>query len=58
MRDQQHYIQELAVAELEHQKEQLATFATQARFAVARIYDRANVGKAPDVQPGEPARGP
>jgi hypothetical protein len=57
MHDQQHYLQELAVAELEHQKEQLATYATQARFAVARIYDRANVGKAADGQ-GEAAHGP
>jgi len=58
MRDQQRYLQELAVAELEHQKEQLATYATQARFAVARIYDRANVGKAADGQPGDAAHGP
>jgi hypothetical protein len=57
MHDQQHYLQELAVAELEHQKEQLATYATQARFAVARIYDRANVGKAADGQ-GDAAHGP
>ena len=42
-------MQGLAVAELEHQKEQLATYATQARFAVARIYDRANIGKAGDA---------
>jgi hypothetical protein len=45
---QDRYMQGLAVAELEHQKEQLATYATQARFAVARIYDRANLGKAGD----------
>ena len=57
MRDQQGYLQELAVAELEHQKEQLATYATQARFAVARIYDRANVGKAAEGQ-GDAAHGP
>jgi len=57
VRDQQQYIQELAVAELEHQKERLANYATQARFAVARIYDRANADKtgrtAPDL--AEPA---
>jgi Tetratricopeptide repeat len=46
---QDRYLQGLAVAELEHQKEQLATYATQARFAVARIYDRANLGKAGDA---------
>jgi TolA-binding protein len=53
MQDQQQYLQELAVAELEHQKEQLGLYATQARFAVARIYDRSNVGKAAEAQPGE-----
>jgi DNA repair ATPase RecN len=51
MHDQQQYIQELAVAELEHQKQQLATYATQARFAVARLYDRAS-GKDTDHAPG------
>jgi hypothetical protein len=51
--DQRRYIQELAVAELEHQKEQLAVYATQARFAVARIYDRANVGKEADHAAGQ-----
>jgi len=55
---QERYIQGLAVAELEHQKEQLAAYATQARFAVARLYDRANLGKAADVQPSEPEHGP
>jgi len=58
VRDQQQYIQELAVAELQRQKDRLANYATQARFAVARIYDRANVGKATDVAPGEAGHGP
>jgi hypothetical protein len=40
------------VAELEHQKERLATYATQARFAVARIYDRAT-GKDTDHAAGQ-----
>jgi Tetratricopeptide repeat len=53
LHDQRQYIQELAVAELEHQKEQLAVYATQARFAVARIYDRANVGKEADHAAGQ-----
>lgn len=35
------HIAELAVAELEQQKQRLATYITQARFAVAQIYDRA-----------------
>ena len=34
-------VQELAVAELLRQKERLAAYGTQARFAVAQIYDRA-----------------
>lgn len=42
---QQQHVQELAVAELVRQKERLATYLTQARFAVAQIYDRANVAQ-------------
>jgi hypothetical protein len=38
-------VQELAVAELLRQKERLAAYGTQARFAVAQIYDRANLAK-------------
>jgi hypothetical protein len=41
-REQQADLQELAVAELVRQKERLAAYATQARFAVAQLYDRAN----------------
>jgi hypothetical protein len=55
---QERYIQGLAVAELEHQKDQLAAYATQARFAVARLYDRANLGKAADTQSGEAEHAP
>jgi len=40
---QRDYLQELAVAELEHEKDRLAAYTTQARFAVAQIYDRANL---------------
>lgn len=39
--DQQKEVQELAVAELGRQKERLAVYAQQARFAVAQMYDRA-----------------
>jgi Tetratricopeptide repeat len=39
-RDQEQAVQGLAVAELERQKERLAVYATQARFAVAQLYDR------------------
>ena len=46
--EQQQAVQELAVAELTRQKERLAEYTTQARFAVAQLYDRANVvGQTP-----------
>jgi hypothetical protein len=41
-------VQEIAVAELTRQKERLAIYATQARFAVAQLYDRANIKKDAD----------
>jgi hypothetical protein len=43
--EQQDYVQNLAVAALEQQKERLASYGTQARFAVAQIYDRARLAK-------------
>ena len=45
-RQQQGVVQDIAVAELTQQKERLAAYATQARFAVAQLYDRANTGNA------------
>jgi hypothetical protein len=47
-REQQTAVQEIAVAELTRQKERLAVYATQARFAVAQLYDHANVRKEAD----------
>jgi len=44
-REQQNAVQELAVAELLRQKERLAAYGTQARFAVAQIYDRASTSR-------------
>lgn len=38
-------VQNIAVAALERQKERLATYVTQARFAVAQLYDRAQLAK-------------
>jgi TolA-binding protein len=38
---QQAELQELAVAQLNRQKERLVAYSTQARFAVAQLYDRA-----------------
>jgi hypothetical protein len=46
--EQQQRVQELAVAELERQKLRLDDYATQARFAVAQIYDRAIASRSPD----------
>ena len=43
--EQQLALQELAVAELTLLKQRLAEVATQARFAVAQIYDRATVAR-------------
>ena len=47
-REQQQEVQSLAVAELERQKERLAVYTTQARFALAQIYDRANQTREAD----------
>jgi hypothetical protein len=44
-KEQRTAVQEIAVAELTRQKERLAVYATQARFALAQLYDRANVTK-------------
>ncbi len=49
--EQQGQVQELAVAELERQKERLAVYATQARFAVAQLYDRATAQRKDDRAP-------
>ena len=40
--EQQQAVQDIAVAELTRQKERLAAYTLQARFAVAQLYDRAN----------------
>ena len=47
-REQQGQVQELAVAELDLQKERLATYVTQARFAVAQLHDRAHLAQDAD----------
>jgi len=41
-KEQQFALQDIAVAELTRQKERLAVYSTQARFAVAQLYDHAN----------------
>jgi len=42
---QQLAVQDLAVAELERQRERLAAYSNQARFAIAEIYDRATLSQ-------------
>jgi tetratricopeptide (TPR) repeat protein len=44
--DQQRYVQDLAVAALEAQKERLASYDRYARFAAEQIYDRARKEKS------------
>lgn len=51
--EQQGQVQELAVAELVRQKERLAVYATQARFAVAQLYDRATAQRKDDRAPAQ-----
>jgi hypothetical protein len=54
------YLADVAVGELEQQKNRLSTYQVQARFALATMYDRASnsdithteQGKAPPGQPG------
>jgi hypothetical protein len=48
--EQQKALQDIAVAELERQKERLAAYTAQARFAVAQLHDRAKVAKVDNVE--------
>jgi hypothetical protein len=63
--EQQQAVQDIAVAELTRQKERLASYTLQARFAVAQLYDRANrplrlnlpnAGAGPTPTPDEAGR--
>jgi hypothetical protein len=54
---QRQAVQELAVAELEQQKDVLVAYGNQARFAVAQIYDRAGT-HADANREQEPANAP
>jgi hypothetical protein len=45
-KEQQGAVQDIAVAALTQQQERLAAYTTQARFAVAQLYDRATSGGA------------
>lgn len=44
---QERVLADIAVGELEAQKQRLASYATQARFALASLYDEAAAGSAP-----------
>ncbi len=50
-REQQLALQDIAVAELARQKERLAVYTVQARFALAQLYDRSN--RAADTKAGD-----
>jgi hypothetical protein len=41
LRERQQYLQDLAIASLTQQQQRLAGHTTQARFALAQLYDRA-----------------
>jgi DNA repair ATPase RecN len=51
---QQAAVQDIAVAELNEQKQRLVAYSTQARFAVAQLYDRANGHHESDHAPTQP----
>lgn len=51
---QNRYLAHIAVRELEAQKERLAAYSLQARFALASIYDRAASIAAPAAAPAAP----
>jgi len=52
---QSNYLAQVAVHELEQQKDRLATYQVQARFALATMYDRAaNAAAAARVKPAPP----
>jgi hypothetical protein len=50
---QTRYLADLAIQELESQKERLATYTVQARYELATIYDRASAAPAPSGPPAE-----
>jgi hypothetical protein len=52
-REQQTAVQELAVAQLEQQKQRIAAYAKQTRFAVAQLQDRATQDSGSQAKEGE-----
>lgn len=59
-REQQQAVQDIAVAALDRQKERLADYTLQARFALAQLYDRAQPGGSsePDAHSSATAKDP
>src|SRR5690606_29514740 len=55
LRRQELFLQDIAVAELEAQRERLTTYMVQARFALASIYDRAAAQARPAAEIGSAA---
>jgi hypothetical protein len=51
-REQQGQLQDIAVAELEAQKERLEVYAQQARLAIAQLHDRAQLAQSRNTTPG------
>jgi hypothetical protein len=54
--EQQQAVQAIAVAELTQQQERLAQYQTQARFALAQLYDRASLATNGKQEAGDAAR--
>jgi hypothetical protein len=52
---QSDYLGQVAVAQLEQQKERLSAYQLQARFALASMYDRAANAQAAQKHPKAPA---
>ena len=52
------YLADIAVTELESQKERISTYLLQARYALATIYDRASAPPAAPAAPAAPVDSP
>jgi ABC-type transporter Mla subunit MlaD len=57
-KNQQAYLQRIAVAELSDQKDRLDTYEVQARFALATMYDKAASGSPGKPQAPAPSPAP
>lgn len=54
--EEQAYLEDIVIDELQAQRDRLNTYMVQARFSLASIYDRAAAGEAPDA--GESGEAP